>query len=290
MLQVKTFQKLIQVEQILFSLPLAFAAIALAFWSQDQSDSMQIRELLKICSWVVVAIFAGRTAGMSLNRLIDCKIDAENPRTKSRLLPKGEVSKRVVVGLIVCSYLLFFIACYAINPLCFIISPVVAFVLFAYSFLKRFTALCHLGIGLVHFFVPVCAWIAITGTWSNIALYFGIAAFFRIAASDILYAFQDFDFDKEHKVYSLPSVWGKKVALYISGGMFLLTLWFLALMGIESSLNFFYFIGIGLLACILFWQWKEVLYKGEKGITATFFGCNTLFPILLFLFILMGIL
>ncbi len=290
MLQMKTFQKLVQLEQTLFSLPLAFAAVALAFYSQESTAILGIKELLIICFWVVIAIFSGRTAGMSLNRLIDCKIDAQNPRTKDRLLPSGLVSRQYVQALIVVSYIIFFLACYVINPLCFLLSPVVAIALFMYSFLKRFTALCHFGMGLVHFFVPVCAWIAITGEWSIAAVYLGLSAFFRITASDILYAFQDFDFDRGHKVYSLPSAFGKNIALCISGAMFLATLACLVILGMESSLNFMYYVGIVFLGSILFWQWKEVFVKGGEGIAKAFFSCNALFPILLFVFVLLGLL
>src|SRR6202142_982969 len=166
--------------------------------------------------WIVVALVAARSAAMAFNRLVDATIDAANPRTKIRALPAGKLSKSFVAWFVVVTSAIFIFAAHELNPLAFDLSPVALGIVFLYSFTKRFTRWAHVVLGLAMGIAPAAAWIAVRGSLDPRILILTAAVIFWGAGFDILYACQDYDFDRGADVYSVPKAFGIRRALLIS--------------------------------------------------------------------------
>jgi len=160
-------------------------------------------------------VFA-RSAAMAFNRWLDRDIDAKNPRTIIREIPAGIISANSALIFVVINCILFVATTWFINPLCFYLSPVALLVILGYSFTKRFTALCHLVLGLGLGLAPVGAHLAVTGHFSLPPVILGLAVLTWVAGFDIIYALQDDEFDKSHKLYSVPAAVGRSKAMRIS--------------------------------------------------------------------------
>lgn len=205
-----TFQKLwdlLRFEQTLFALPIAIAA---SFWAARGIPP------LNPWIWMMVAMVGARTAGMSANRLIDREIDAKNPRTSDRLLPRKKISVFAVSSVMIGSLALLAWSAWNLNPLCFKLCPLAFALLLGYSYLKRFTWACHFGLGAVQACGPLGAWIAVTGQFDWSALWLGLGVAFWMAGFDILYALADEEYDRTHGVYSIPGCFGAHQACLVS--------------------------------------------------------------------------
>ena len=166
---------------------------------------------------------------MGFNRLIDRKIDALNPRTAQRHLPQGIISPVAVWFMSVFSLAWLIYSAYMLNPLCVMLSPLVVVLLWGYSYCKRFTWLSHFVLGLVEAAAPIGGWIAVTGTWALPPIYVGTAVFFWLAGFDIIYACQDYEFDRQQGLFSIPARFGLVKALWISAILHVLTIIFMIL-------------------------------------------------------------
>ncbi len=280
--RVAILDQLIESKLTFLGLPLLLIGVVLAMKGYVMSHPFQVL-LLSFCAFA-----SGRCAGMSFNKLFDAKIDAKNPRTANRIVAAGGVRKHSVAFVAWGALGVFFLSCYLTNPLCFYLSLPAALTIFLYSFLKRFTAFCHFGLGLVHLFIPLCSWAAVRGDLSISALFLALAAGLRIAGADMLYAFLDYDFDRKNGIYSFPAKYGKRVALAVSLLSFVLTILFLFLLGRSVGLNELYQIGVFLLFPVLMILWWKA-YRGE-GIMKAFVFSQMLFPVLLLLLVLVGML
>ena len=154
-------------------------------------------------------VFA-RSAAMAFNRYLDSSFDAKNPRTAIREIPAGIISKQSALGFVILNCLLFIASSYFINPICFYLSPVALLVVLFYSYTKRFTALCHLVLGIGLSLAPIGAYLAVTGKFDLLPLLFSFTVLFWVSGFDIIYALQDEQFDKENQLYSMPAALGKK--------------------------------------------------------------------------------
>lgn len=155
-------------------------------------------------------VFA-RNAAMAFNRYLDRDIDAKNPRTVMRDIPSGKISARATLIFVIVNCVLFIATTYLINPLCFYLSPIAIFVVLFYSYTKRFTALCHLVLGLGLGLAPIGAYIAVTGQFNIVPVLYSLAVLFWVSGFDIIYALQDEDFDRSEKLHSIPSALGRKM-------------------------------------------------------------------------------
>lgn len=244
---VKIWQKLLLLKQSLFGLPWIVVGGLLPFLVDEIPAQ-------KSYPWpyMVIAFLSMRMAGMCFNRLIDHAIDARNPRTASRPLPGGEISRLQVIILSIAFLCTYLWSAFKINEPTFILSPLVIALVLAYSYTKRFTYLCHFVLGSIHCLGPVCAWIAITGYFSPISPVFGISLACSIAANDIIYACQDIDFDRKEKLYSIPAHFGEKAAILTAKTLHMLSFSMLIAFGIICGLSYIYFTGIfamGLVFC-----------------------------------------
>jgi len=268
----KKFSKLIMIEQTLFALP--FALIGVLFAGGGT---------VMIWFWVIVALAAARTAGMSFNRVIDAEIDAKNPRTNDRPLPKGDVRPGVVWITACLSSLLLIGASFMLNRLCFYLSFPAVFMLYTYSYFKRFSSSSHFYLGLVEAAAPIGGYIAVTGEFTRVPFVLGFIIMAWIAGLDIVYAIQDMEFDVKENLHSMPVRLGKKGALVISTGCYLVSISAMIYAGLLTQKTFPYWTAVILVGLIFFYQQRLARSKNITVAIRNFFKANIyISPILFF--------
>lgn len=271
--RVKVFLEMIKFSHTLFALPFAFTGALLA-----------ARGLPSIWQffWILLAMIGARTAAMGLNRLIDADIDAQNPRTATRAIPAGLLSKGSVAIFIIISIVVLIYAAYRLNPLCLKLSPVALFFLVLYSYCKRFTALAHVVLGICLAAAPIGAWIAIRGDVTLPPILLGAAVMFWVAGFDILYALQDLEFDRQAGLHSIP------VKLGVSGSLWLARLFSLVMIALLIWLCLIEALGIaficGIIAVTLLLFYEHLLLKdGDLSrLDLAFFTMNGYVSIIIF--------
>lgn len=259
------FLEMIKFSHTIFALPFAFSAAFLA-----ANGLPSTRQLL----FIALAMVGARTAAMSLNRLIDVKIDAKNPRTATRALPAGALSPASVLIAIIASTGLLFYAAYQLNPLCFILSPVALGFLVLYSYCKRFTSLAHVVLGICLAGAPIGAWIALRGSIDPPAITLGLLVLFWVAGFDILYALQDLSFDRESGLHSIPVKFGVQGSLWTARIFHLLTVVLFFLLMQQLSLGSWFLAGIICMTGMLLYE-HWLLRAGDLSkLDAAFFTMN----------------
>lgn len=278
--QIRVVLEMIKFEHSVFALPFALTGALLAV----RGSGLGWHELGPKFAWIIVAMVAGRSAAMAFNRLADAEIDARNPRTSMRAIPVGAVSKPFTWGFVVFWSLVLCFAAYQLNPLCFRLAPLALAIVFGYSYTKRFTALSHLALGLALGIAPAAAWIAIRGSLDWPILLLTAAVMFWTAGFDIIYSCQDFEFDREQRLHSIPRALGIRKALLVSrllhALMVALLVWLAHLFGLGSlSLA-----GIAVVAALLVYEHSLVKPYDLSRINAAFFTVNGLVSVLFFMF------
>ncbi|MBI4350152.1 MAG: 4-hydroxybenzoate octaprenyltransferase [Elusimicrobia bacterium] len=246
---------LIMPEQTLFALPFAWLGLLFA-----RGHGFRIWLL------VTVALAAARTAGMAFNRAIDARIDAANPRTKDRAIPKGEVRIIEAVGLGVFSSLTLIGTSFMLNPLCFYLSfPAVA-LLAGYSYFKRFSASSHFCLGFTEAAAPIGGYLAVTGRLDLLSLVLGAAIMLWIAGLDIVYALQDKEHDRQAGLHSIPAAYGEKLALLTSALCYGASFSALVAAGLMTRMTFPYWAA---LACVaVFFSYQQRAARGADILAA----------------------
>lgn len=236
---------LLMPEQTLFALPFAWLGVLFAGGSG-----------LRTWLLVTVALAAARTAGMAFNRAIDARIDAANPRTKDRAIPKGEVKIIEAVGLAVLSCLLLIGTSFLLNQLCFYLSFVAVALLAGYSYFKRFSASSHFCLGFTEAAAPIGGYLAVTGRLDLLSLVLGAAIMLWIAGLDIVYALQDKDFDRQAGLHSIPATYGEKLALNTSALCYGASFSALISAGLMTGMTFPYWAALLCVAGLFTYQQK----------------------------------
>jgi 4-hydroxybenzoate polyprenyltransferase len=272
---------LVRLPHTIFALPFALVGVVLASYVAP----ITVRAVLL----VVLAFTTARFAAMGFNRIVDREIDARNPRTKSREIPSGAMSVREATAAVVIASLLFLVAAWELNALCFALAPVaLAWVLF-YSYTKRFTRWSHLVLGVGLSIAPVGGYLAITGRWSSpwwmlIALAVAVATW--VGGFDILYALQDVSFDRDNGLYSVPSTFGEANALGIARILHFTTVVALAVGGIGAGAGTLYFLGVAVAAILLLYEHSLVRSDDFSRLDAAFFTMNGVISIVFLGFVL----
>lgn len=202
---------------------------------------------------VLCMVFA-RNSAMAFNRYLDRDVDAKNPRTKQRDIPAGRISPRSALTFTIINCLLFISVTWFINPLCFFLSPVALFVVLGYSATKRFTALCHLVLGLGLALAPIGAYLVVTGHFAATPLFFSLSVLCWVSGFDIIYALQDIDFDVSENLHSIPAYLGKVNALRLSSLLHVLSALFVVMPVFYTTVGIPYYIGIAFFCCMLIYQ------------------------------------
>jgi 4-hydroxybenzoate polyprenyltransferase len=265
--------EMIKFQHTLFALPFAFLA---AFTAANG-----VPALLTVF-WILVAMVGARSAAMAFNRLADARIDAENPRTKSRALPAGLVTKTFVVAFTVASAALFVFAAWQLNRLAFVLSPLALAIVLGYSFTKRFTALSHVFLGLALAIAPVGAAIAVSGRFVPSSFILAAGVLTWTAGFDILYSLQDVEFDRERALFSIPAKMGAARALLVARILHALAIGFFVGFGIVGGFGWIYFAGTAAALALVVWQHAIVSPTDISRIDAAFFTANGILSIALF--------
>jgi 4-hydroxybenzoate polyprenyltransferase len=276
--KIKIILEMIKFEHTLFALPFAFTGALLA-----ANGIPSGRTVL----WITVAMVGARSAAMGFNRWVDRRIDADNPRTRDRALPKGLVTPlQVIVFTAVSSAVLVF-AAYMLNPLSFYLSPVALAIVFFYSYTKRFTFLAHLFLGLGISGAPMGAWIAVTGKFETPALVLGLAVLFWLLGFDVLYALQDMDFDRKAGLHSIPQRFGIRRSLWISRASHAVTMAALFWIAWLLSLGWLYIAGVFVSLCLMIYEHTLVRENDLSKLNFAFFNMNANISIAIFCFTLL---
>jgi len=279
--KIKTILEMIKFEHTIFALPFAFTGALLA--ARGLPTGGQIL-------WITVAMVGARSAAMGFNRWADRNIDAENPRTRERALPKGLVSPLQVLIFTAISSALLVYAAYRLNPLSFFLSPVALVAVFFYSYTKRFTYLSHAFLGFAISLAPIGAWIAVTGTLEIPALLLGVAVLFWLLGFDVLYALQDRDFDRKRGLHSIPQRFGVRRSLWISRVSHVITIAALFLLYALLLLGWYYLAGVIIAFCLIIYEHTLVRENDLSKLNMAFFNMNGYISVTVFVFTLMDVL
>lgn len=275
--RIKDFGELVKFSHTVFLFPFALSAVVLAMGQATLTWAKGF--------WIVVALVAARSAAMVINRIADLRYDAQNPRTAARPMVSGRVSKPLAWAWLIAACAAFVLASAMLGPACLYLSPVALAWVLGYSFAKRFTFLCHIWLGLATALAPLGAWVAMTGAldWPIVLLALAVACW--VGGFDIIYACQDIDFDRAHKLHSLPARLGLHGALWISRGLHLLAALGFWALGPLFGLGRIYLTGVALIALLLLVEHVLVAVK-RANIPMAFFTVNGVVSIAYFLFLL----
>jgi len=272
--------EMIKFEHSVFALPFALTGALLAW-----RDAGFPRELLWArLALIILAMVAARSVAMAFNRVLDADIDSRNPRTRSRHLPAGLLSRRFAWGFIVFWAAVFFLAAGGLNPLCLKLAPLALGVVMFYSFTKRFTSLAHLVLGLSLGIAPAAAWIAMRGSLDLRILWLTVAVTLWTAGFDIIYACQDYAFDVQSGLYSIPRRLGIPGALWAARILHLGMLACLVALIRSFGLGATAAAGIVAVAGLLLWEHRLVRANDLSRIDAAFFTMNGYVSVIFFLF------
>jgi 4-hydroxybenzoate polyprenyltransferase len=271
---------MIKFEHSIFALPFALTGALLA-WSNEGFPRDGIWAKL---AWIVLAMVAARSVAMAVNRVLDADIDARNPRTRMRHLPAGLLSQTFAWGFIVFWVVVFFFAASELNPLCLKLAGPALIVLAFYSYTKRFTAFAHLVLGFCLGMAPAAAWIAVRGSLDPRILWLTLAVTLWTAGFDIIYACQDYAFDVQSGLFSIPKRFGIANALWISRVFHLGMLVSLLLLVHSFALGGLALAGIAAVAGLLLWEHRLVHADDLSRVDAAFFTMNGYVSVIFFLF------
>jgi len=281
---VKKYLSLVKFSHTIFAMPFALIGFFLGTKQPIQSQTIglnwgiQTWSLWQILSLkfilVLVCMVTARSAAMAFNRYLDRSFDAKNPRTAIREIPKGIISPSSALRFVILSSTLFVLAALCINPICFFLSPVALFVILFYSFTKRFTALCHLVLGLGLSLAPIGAYLAVTGHFNLLPVLFSLAVIFWVSGFDIIYALQDIDFDQSQNLYSIPRFLGIKNALKLSEFLHVLSAAAVITAGVYGEFHWLYWVGILVFCGMLIYQHAIVKPNDLSKVNIAFMTAN----------------
>lgn len=280
----KKYFSLVLFAHSVFALPFAFIGFFLAIHTTNYSFVWYKLLLMLGCM-----VFA-RNAAMAFNRYLDRDVDALNPRTSGRDVPAGRISPGQALLFTIVNCLLFVIATWFINPICFYLSPVALFVVLFYSYTKRFTPLCHLVLGLGLGLAPVGAYLVVTGVFHIVPVFYGLAVLFWVSGFDIIYALQDEEFDREHGLKSIPVLFGTKGALRVSEIFHVLSAIFIILPLSYYDFGWIYWVGTLFYIALLIYQHRLVSLTDLSRVDRAFMTTNGIASVVFAVFFLLAIL
>ena len=279
----KKYLSLVLFAHTIFAMPFAFIGFFLALSTTNYTFSW-----VKLGLMIGCMVFA-RNSAMAFNRWLDRNFDAKNPRTAVRDIPAGRVPAKSALIFTISNCILFVLATYFINPLCFYLSPVALAVVLGYSFTKRFTPLCHLILGVGLGLAPLGAYLTITGEFALLPIFFSLAVICWVSGFDIIYALQDDEFDKSASLYSIPSVLGRKNALLVSSLLHVLCVIFITIPFFYAHLGWFYVAGIVFFIGLLIYQHSLVKPDDLSKVGLAFGTTNGVASVIFAIFFLLDI-
>jgi 4-hydroxybenzoate polyprenyltransferase len=281
MRKLKIILEMIKFEHTVFALPFAFLGAVLG--------SMLINggwPPLMDWVWITLAMVGARSAAMSLNRVIDAKIDKANPRTAERAIPAGLLSTAETLIFITASFALLIFSAFQLNVLAVYLLPAAVFFLVFYSYTKRFTWACHLVLGVTIGLAPLGGWVAVTGTitWEALVLFAAVALW--TAGFDVIYATQDAEYDREVNLHSIPSRFGIANALRFARGFHVVSFAAMLTLAVITPLGWIYLIGTFIIGAIMTYEHSLVSPADLSKVNVAFFTMNGIISLLMLTFTL----
>jgi 4-hydroxybenzoate polyprenyltransferase len=268
--------EMIKWEHSIFALPFALCGAMLA--ARGAPTAHQI-------IWIIIAMVSARSAAMSFNRLADVSIDAANPRTRTRALPAGALTRNFVTSFVIVTSAIFILAAWQLNRLSFLLSPVALAVLLLYSYTKRWTRWSHVVLGFALGIAPAAAWIAVRGSLDPRILLLTAAVTFWVAGFDVLYACQDYEFDQQAGLHSLPRYCGIGNALWIARGFHSSMLLLLVALVWTFGLGALAMAGVLAVLLLLAYEHSLVSKNDLSKLNAAFFTMNGIISVIFFVFL-----
>jgi 4-hydroxybenzoate polyprenyltransferase len=305
---VRNYLSLVKFSHTIFAMPFALVGFFLAthesisLWLTMQGrnylpsswagfdNSEKPKSLWIVFVLVILCMVFARSASMAFNRYIDRRWDALNPRTAIREIPKGIISPESALFFVIINCILFIAATYFINRICFFLSPVALAVVLGYSYTKRFTALCHLVLGLGLSLAPIGAYLAVTGKFDPLPILFSAAVLFWVSGFDIIYALQDVEFDKSHHLYSIPAWLGKSSALHVSEFLHLLSAASVIIAGWLGGFGLLYWTGVVVFVGCLVYQHSIVKPHDLRKVNIAFMTTNGIASVVFAVFVIADLL
>jgi 4-hydroxybenzoate polyprenyltransferase len=254
-------------------------------------DVLLQKQMLQLFLLVLVCMVTARSAAMAFNRYLDRHFDAKNPRTAIREIPSGVIAASSALRFVILNAIIFIAATYFINPICFYLSPVALFVILFYSYTKRFTALCHIVLGLGLSLAPIGAYLAVTGTFATLPVLFSCVVICWVSGFDIIYAMQDVDFDASQNLHSIPTYLGKVNALRLSVLLHIIAAALVIVAGVLAGYGYFYWEGALVFIGMLYYQHSivsptnltkvNIAFMTANGIASVIFGIHVLVALFL---------
>jgi 4-hydroxybenzoate polyprenyltransferase len=290
MTTIKNYLSLIKFSHTIFAMPFAFIGFFLGIssmvFSPDPLQTNDWSSAIFLFLLVVLCMLFARSAAMAFNRYLDKDIDALNPRTAIREVPKGIIKAKNALIFTIVNCIFFILTTYFINPICFYLSPVALAVVLGYSYTKRFTPLCHLILGLGLALAPIGAYLAVTGVFEWLPILFSFAVLFWVSGFDIIYSLQDEEFDKDQKLYSIPAAVGKKNALHISEILHLLSAACIVVAGKLGGFGWLYWMGVLIFGGMLIYQHTIVKPNDLRRVNLAFMTANGIASVVFALFVI----
>jgi 4-hydroxybenzoate polyprenyltransferase len=268
--------EMIKWEHSIFALPFALCGAMLAANGVPSGRSL---------AWIIVAMVAARSAAMAFNRLADASIDAENPRTRARALPAGTLSPAFVATFVLVSCCVFVLAAWQLNRLTLMLSPIALAIVLLYSYTKRFTRWSHLFLGVALGIAPSAAWIAVRGSLDVRILLLTAAVTFWVAGFDVLYSCQDYDYDRDAGLHSVPRYFGIAGALWVARLFHVIMLGLLIALIVAFGLGKLAAAGVFAVAVLLAYEHSLVSSNDLSKLNAAFFTMNGVISVLFFFFV-----
>ena len=281
--KVKNYLELIKFSHTVFALPFAFIGFTLAVTYEGQAFEWHLLVKMLLCM-----VFA-RTSAMAFNRYLDRRYDALNPRTAKREIPAGVIQPQQALWFTIINSVLFIATTWFINTMVFYLSFVALFVILFYSYTKRFTALCHLVLGVGLSLSPIGAFLAVTGYFKLLPVLFSFAVFTWVAGFDIIYALQDEQFDRSNQLHSIPAALGTRNALMVSNILHVFAALFVISAGYIGGLGILYWVGCAIYVGLLFYQHTLVSPNDLSRVNMAFANTNGIASILFAVFTILSL-
>ncbi len=305
MSKIKNYLSLVKFSHTIFAMPFALIGLFLGikdlssvpwvkvyqFWNLPVSKKAA---LFFQFGWITVVlvifcmIFA-RSAAMAFNRWLDKNFDAKNPRTAIREIPAGMIKSNNALLFVIINCILFIVCTFFINRICFYLSPIALFVVLFYSYTKRFTALCHLVLGIGLSLAPIGAYLAVTGQFALLPILFSFTVLFWVSGFDIIYALQDEEFDKNNQLHSIPAALGRSKALMVSNFLHLLSAACVICAGVYGNFGLWYWIGVAIFCGLLIYQHLIVKPTDLSKVNMAFFTTNGIASVVFAIFVILDL-
>ncbi len=298
----KNYLSLIKFSHTIFAMPFALIGFFLGISHLQQNNNFHTDLLTKYSfleklsifmhqKWwlfllVILCMVFARSAAMAFNRWLDAQIDAKNARTSIREIPAGIISPKQALAFTILCAILFVVTTYFINSICFYLSPIALLVILGYSYTKRFTAFCHLILGIGLGLAPIGAYLAVTGSFNFLPILFSFSVLFWVSGFDIIYALQDENFDKSQSLHSIPVMVGTVWALRISAGLHLLSASAVIIAGILGDVGISYWLGVVVFIGLLIYQHLLVKPTDLRKVNMAFFTTNGIASVVFAFFVI----